>query len=374
MEEMEGKEKGKSKSRSKSTSVSAIVLVAVAFALFMVAPAIAGTVSYEYDDAGRLVKADYGGGTAIEYVYDDAGNLLTVTVTALVLNCTCGDICVNETGWWRDGGDFNPSNAPIQYAIDNATAGETICVKDGAYNENVDVDKRLTIRSENGSANCIVNASVNANHVFDLGANYVNISGFTVQNATNVFKAGIYIGTCVEHCNISNNIATNNYYGIYLESSSNSTLTNNTANSNIGYGIFLNNADDNNITCNWVAHNDQRGFSLTHDSGDGSTGNNISYNNIMHNGEHQLDGSYHWNFYNDQNDPVDAKHNYWVATTNETIDPSIYDNEDGKGEVTFYPFETIPPPCAPIPEAATIILFSMGLVVLAGYVRVRRKD
>jgi hypothetical protein len=86
----------------------------------------------------------------------------TVDTTVLFkeLNCTCGDICVNETGWWRDCGAFNPSNTPIQHAVDNATAGETICVKDGNYNENVDVSKsHLTIQSENGSANCIVQAA-----------------------------------------------------------------------------------------------------------------------------------------------------------------------------------------------------------------------
>ena len=78
IKEMEGK---KGKSRSKSKRVSTIVLVAFAFAIFMVAPAIAGTVTYDYDDAGRLVKADYGTGTAIEYEYDNAGNLLEQKIT-----------------------------------------------------------------------------------------------------------------------------------------------------------------------------------------------------------------------------------------------------------------------------------------------------
>ena len=55
----------------------------------------------------------------------------TTVFVAPVHNCTCGDICVNETGWWRDGGAFNPSNTPIQHAINNATVGDTICVKDG---------------------------------------------------------------------------------------------------------------------------------------------------------------------------------------------------------------------------------------------------
>jgi len=34
--------------------------------------------------------------------------------------------------------------------------GDTIIVRDGTYYENLEVDKQLTIKSENGSANCIV--------------------------------------------------------------------------------------------------------------------------------------------------------------------------------------------------------------------------
>ena len=35
------------------------------------------TVSYSYDDTGRLTEADYGNGVAIKYTYDNNGNLLT---------------------------------------------------------------------------------------------------------------------------------------------------------------------------------------------------------------------------------------------------------------------------------------------------------
>ena len=81
-QEMKGKEMEKGRSKSNSTRAGAAVLVALVFALFAAAPpAIAGTVTYDYDDAGRLVEADYGDGTAIEYVYDDAGNLLEQKIT-----------------------------------------------------------------------------------------------------------------------------------------------------------------------------------------------------------------------------------------------------------------------------------------------------
>jgi hypothetical protein len=39
--------------------------------------------------------------------------MLTAVASAGDPPCTCGDICVNETGWWRDGGAFNASGTPI---------------------------------------------------------------------------------------------------------------------------------------------------------------------------------------------------------------------------------------------------------------------
>ncbi|MBI1786865.1 MAG: RHS repeat protein [Acidobacteria bacterium] len=55
-------------------SVPRVFALAAAFAL-------AGTVNYTYDDAGRLTKVDYGDGKTITYTYDAAGNLLKREVT-----------------------------------------------------------------------------------------------------------------------------------------------------------------------------------------------------------------------------------------------------------------------------------------------------
>jgi pectin methylesterase-like acyl-CoA thioesterase len=65
--------------------------------------------------------------------------------------------------------------AKIQWAVDNATAGDTIIVSDGIYYENVNVNKRLTIRSENGSETTIVQAANPNDHIFEARADYVNI-------------------------------------------------------------------------------------------------------------------------------------------------------------------------------------------------------
>jgi len=356
----------------------------------------------------------------------------------------------------------------IQQAVTSATAGDTIIVRDGTYRENVDVNvTHLTIRSENGSANCIVNASVNTTHVFNVQQDYVNITGFTVTNATVEDKAGIYLSGR-EHCNISENNASNNYYGIWLYSSSNNTLTNNTANSNDWGGILLHtssnnntltsntansnnyhgillhtssnnntltsntansnnrcgiylntsssnnltsntansnnmggivlhtsssnnnvscnwvqnnkggivlhtSSNNNNVSCNWVQNNSMSGFRLI----EGSTGNTIENNNIIVNGVYNdTSGGYEYQFYNGQSDNVEVKNNFWGYGMNDSkINASIYDWQDDPsncGNVTFDKRDG-PSPCAPIPELPTILLFGIGLVALAGYIRTGRK-
>lgn len=80
---------------------------------------------------------------------------------------------------------YVPDNyAKIQWAVDNASSGDTIIIRGGVYVENVYVNKNgLTIRSENGSPNCTVKASNPAYHTFEITADHVNISGLTVTGA-----------------------------------------------------------------------------------------------------------------------------------------------------------------------------------------------
>ena len=59
--------------------------------------------------------------------------IIISTTTATALSCGDCDICVNQSGWWRDNGALNASTTPIQAAVGNASAGETICVAAGNY-------------------------------------------------------------------------------------------------------------------------------------------------------------------------------------------------------------------------------------------------
>jgi TolB protein len=104
----------------------------------------------------------------------------------------------------------------IQRAVDAAKSGETIIVRDGRYTGNVVVNKpHLTIRSDNGAGATIVQAANSNDHVFEVTADYVTISGFTVKGATENPNAGICLHYA-DYCNISGNNVSNNYYGIYI--------------------------------------------------------------------------------------------------------------------------------------------------------------
>jgi len=174
----------------------------------------------------------------------------------------------------------NANFTSIQEAIKAAIPGDTIYAYAGTYVENVDVNKRLTLIGE-GADVVTVQAADASDHVFDVTTDWACISGFTVAGATGWSNAGIYLGIDVDYCNISDNSASNNYYGIYLNESSDNILTNNTASNNHG-GIYL------------------RDF---------SSNNTLYHNNLLNNTNHNAydTGTNHWdngaegNYYSDYN-------------------------------------------------------------------------
>ena len=111
--------------------------------------------------------------------------------------------------------------AKIQWAVDNASDGGTIIVRDGTYYENIIVNKQLTIKSENGYANCIINGT--GSNVFVLNADGIRIEGFTITGGWN----GIYLlGS--DESRIRNNKFIND--GIFVHYSYGNIVEDNTVN------------------------------------------------------------------------------------------------------------------------------------------------
>jgi len=199
---------------------------------------------------------------------------------------------------------YVPDDYPtIQEAVNNASIGNTIIVRDGTYTENVDVGKSLTIKSENGSDSTIVQAAYPGDHVFYVTADYVNISGFTIEGAKEGYRtSGLYLGYS-KHCNIYNNKILGNRRGIFLESSNYNVIANNTID-NISTGIYFEASSNNIITNNTVLkivegggmHN--YGIYLVWSSGNIITKNNINtsgiFVNMANNNKIYLNNLYAW--------------------------------------------------------------------------------
>ncbi len=270
-----------------------------------------------------------------------------MAVTAAVTGISCAqaevevDIYVNTSGWWYGGEVFNVSSTPIQDAVNAACEGETIFVRRGNYIENIDISTQNLTLTGRAASVVVVSANQSDDHVFEVTADHTTLSGFTVTGATGSGMAGICL-TGADYCTISDNNASNNNCGIGLKSSSSNTVTHNSVQNNTRHGFYLAN---------------------------GSAWNVITFNNIVANGVLQPDGSYQWQFVNNQSEIVVAIYNYWGTENKTIIEASIEDNGMG----WFYPIEGEPVPCDPIPELPTVALFVVGLLGLARYTRIWRK-
>ncbi|MBT9159204.1 MAG: hypothetical protein DDT26_00456 [Dehalococcoidia bacterium] len=110
--------------------------------------------------------------------------IVALLATALLLGAFGDQALAAKPRTWQvddDGQDYpNADFTRIQDAVDAASTGDSILVYPGTYTENVDVNKSLTIKSESRAGSTIVEAASSDERVFDVTADYVNISGFAL--------------------------------------------------------------------------------------------------------------------------------------------------------------------------------------------------
>jgi parallel beta-helix repeat protein len=154
----------------------------------------------------------------------------------------------------------------IQHAIGTVPDESTINVAAGTYNENVNVNKQVTINGA-GAATTIVTAANSQDHVLEVTADGASITNLAATGAnypsyTYRDKSGIFAkkasGT-ISSVTISGVTASGNNIGIYLDHASGSTVTGCTATNNILRGIYLKWSDGNTISSNNASSNDVTG-------------------------------------------------------------------------------------------------------------------
>jgi parallel beta-helix repeat protein len=177
----------------------------------------------------------------------------------------------------------------IQAAIDAASSGDTIFVKAGTYNENVNVNKSVTLKGESSST-VIVTALSSTTSVFTVSTSSVNISGFTLTGTkmpgNQEGYAGIYFTSGVASSSIHDNIVSNNQYGILMigtlgdTSLGNNTFTNNTASNCTVSGIEMQNTNGNTFTNNIANVDGAQGYRIANSKHNTFTGNIANSGNM----------------------------------------------------------------------------------------------
>jgi len=178
--------------------------------------------------------------------------------------------------------------ATIGWAVGNATAGDTVYVKSGTYNESLNIEKALSLIGEDSSSTIIIGGHDGlhggGHHTISVRADNVTVSGFTIRSYDFDTPAwyfnGIYIGA--NNCNVTGNIIENCDDGVVSSDSVSSVIiSKNIIRDNAhGMGILFIYAaphditiTDNNITSTTYGIGIHGGYSCV-----------ISGNNVINNG------------------------------------------------------------------------------------------
>jgi len=167
--------------------------------------------------------------------------LVSVILTAILVSTAFAGISIPVNA--SPGTISVPSlgNETIQQAIDNATAGDTIVVQPGVYNESIVVWKNLTLLSNDTAVIDALGAAV----AVYITASGVIFDGFTVTNVTVTNGTGIVAENASDVQIISNTVELNvaDGSGIEVYNSSNAIVDGNTVNVSAetwadGIGVF----------------------------------------------------------------------------------------------------------------------------------------
>ena len=225
---------------------------------------------FQGEDEGNMIKSILRKGLVVGIILLFVG---ASVVSGVQINSS-NNLQPLKRGWLYVGGSGPGNYTTIQSAINAASNGDFIYVYSGIYNENLVVDKSLTMFGEDKETTIIEGRGQSTRIVVKVSSNGVTISSFTVQNGI----YSIYLSSSSKN-NITNNNINLNYWGIYLDKSNNNIITRNNVNSSIFRGISLS-SSNNTITDNKISNSNNNGYGIGLDY---PSNNNIIMNNSISN-------------------------------------------------------------------------------------------
>ena len=165
----------------------------------------------------------------------------------------------------------------IGAAIEAAEDGDVVEVGSGTYNENVVVDKSITLRGVNtGEGVPVVNALGNGSTVI-LKADGIVLEGFYITNAGPYPSAGIEV-TSNDNLISRNGVWNSDWVGIYLKGCTNTTIFECITSNNGNDGILIFRAPGNFVGDNVVSNNGDDGIAILQSDGNRVEGNVVGNN------------------------------------------------------------------------------------------------
>jgi len=224
----------------------------------------------------------------------------------------------------------------IQEAINTASLGDIVYVRNGTYYENIIANKTILLIGESRDATVVDGEG--SGPVIVVSSNNTIIKRFTIRNSgdnrDSEWPCGIWLNNTSE-CGLLSNRITNNTLGVWLEKSANNTITRNYISANHMRGIALVDCADNTIFENNVANNSEGTFLYC--SSNNSLRNNVMLRNTYNFGvfgetldhfvqdidtSNTVDGKpvYYWINYSDKRVPLNAGYVAIVNSINITVE------------------------------------------------------
>ena len=183
-------------------------------------------------------------------------------------------IAGTRSDWWLVNATGSGDYTHIQWALDNASAGDLILIEGGTYYENVIIDKPIEIIG--ASANNTTLIGEDTGPVIEILSSGVNISGLNITREVHGNNPGVRIFN--NNISIDNIKCSKHVIGIQIIDANDNTIRDNYI-EKCDTGIKTRSSRDNLIQNNTCSYNLKDGISLM----DGSFRNGIVGNNITDN-------------------------------------------------------------------------------------------